>query len=186
MARLGVTIDPTAHSTEQNDFELLPNMNSKLEIIASDQREEGNNLALNLTVSVQEPEQYQGRRFWMWIDYQHSDPERQARGQRDLSKLCRAIGHDGPLDDDEHLLYRSFYGQVEQQPAGVSKKTGKPFKASNRLKKYYYPDEGNIPEVGVLATQPTAARPAANDNRQTAANDNAPSAAAAGKKRPWG
>lgn len=187
MAQLGISINPQDHSTDQNDFELLPNMNARLEVVASETRNEGNNLSLNLTIEVIEPEEFKGRRIWQWIDYQHSDPERQGRGQRDLSKLCRAMQHEGALEDSEQLHFVSFAAQIEQRPAGVAKSTGNPYKASNKIKRYWYPDENNTPEIGVISQQPAAAaqRPA-NDNRPAAANTNKPAqpAKAAGA-RPW-
>lgn len=188
MAQLGVQFNPQDHSTEQSDFELLPNMIAKLEISAGDVKVDGTDIAVNFTIDVVEPEEYKGRRIWHWVDVQNRDAQRQERGQKDLAKLCRAVGHDGPLEDTEQIQFITFTAQIVQNPAGVSKKTGKAYNASNRIRKLFYPDEGNVPQPSIDANQPVAQTRPANDNRPAAANSNkpAPAAAAAGKKRPWG
>src|SRR5690606_38280670 len=103
-------------------------------------------------------------------------------GQRQLASLCRAIGVSA-VDDTEDLLFKSFTARVA---LGRPSKDGQ-YPARAEIKRYYYPDEGNVPPAEIDATQPAAQRPA-NDNRPAAANSNQPASAgaAAGRKRPWG
>ncbi|MCG7507093.1 DUF669 domain-containing protein [Mesorhizobium retamae] len=192
MAKLGTTINPHDHDTEQNDFELLPNGIYKLEIIASDVKEDENdsaNTAMNATISVIEPEEYANRRFFIWVDTQNRDPEKQAKGQREISKLARAMfGNKAPtvIEDSEELHLKSFIARVKKGEAGVSK-ASRPYKARNSIQKYFYPDDERVPlpEPAIDEVQP-ASKPA-KDNRPAAANQNAaPRQAAAGGAKPWG
>lgn len=189
MARLGSTFAPTAHETEQNDFGTIPEGIYQLEVIASDVRKDGNNEAVTVTYSVIAPEAYKGRYVFDWFDINHDDPDYQRRGNQNFARLCRAIGYDeateGPLEDSENIHLRAFTAKVADNPAGVSKKTGKPFKAKNSIGKFFFPDSEEIPEPEI--TGPVGG--AANDNRP-AARQPAPAAArpaaAAAGSRPWG
>lgn len=182
MARLGTTFNAQDHDTTQSDFELLPTGVYRLEVSASDVREEEGDITLAVTYDVIEPEQYKGRRIFGYIDLQNKDSKKQEDGQRDFAKLCRAVGV-GTVDDSEQLHLIAFTAKVQNAPAGVSK-AGRPYKAKNRIQRFYFPDEGNTPEPAIDANQPSAP---ANDNRpapaQTAAR---PAAAATGARRPWG
>ena len=193
MAKLGTAIRPHEHDTEQQDFELLPNGIYRLEISASDvkQDDEGNT-ALNATIDVIEPEDYARRRFFVWIDTEHRDAEKQERGQKEIAKMARAMfGENAPsvIEDSEELHFHAFTARVKKGEAGVGKKSGKPYKARNSIQKYFYPDEGDVPAPAVDSDQPKAAAPAtrqaANNNHPPAANNNKP-AAAAERKLPWG
>jgi hypothetical protein len=187
MAALGKRFDATEHDTTQTDYELLLNGIYRLEVSAGDvKKDDDGNTSLNLAVDVIEPEDYAKRKFFLWLDLEHSDPEFQARGQREFARLCRAIEVDGVEDTDE-LLFKPFTARVKKGEAGVGKKSGKPYKAKNSISKYYFPDEGEVPPAAIDDVQPQAAK-TANDNRQPAANQNRPAAAparAAGSK-PWG
>lgn len=184
MAALGKRFDATAHDTDPQEFELLPDGIYRLEVIASEVKEEDNgNKQVPVTIGVIEPEAYANRQIRLWIDYEHNDAEKQARGQRDLASLCRAIGVFEPENTEElHLI--SFTARVKKGTAGVSK-AGNPYKARNSISRYYYPDEGNVPEPFV---DHAAARPAAaNNNHRPAANqNNAATPAKAAGARPWG
>lgn len=185
MAQLGVKFSPTEHSTEQQDFTNFPDGIYCLEMISSDVRKDGDDEAVTATFEVREPEEYAGRRMFGWYDINHHDPSFQERGNRDFSRLCRAIGYDeeseGVLEDSEALHYRPFMAKVKDSPAGVSK-AGKPYKAKNTFALFYYPDEGNLP-TPVVTGKPAAA----NDNKPAAraAAAAAPQQRAAGA-RPWG
>lgn len=193
MAALSKRFDATEHDTTNTDFELLPNGVFRLEVSAGDvKQDENNNISLNLAVDVIEPEEYAKRKFFLWIDLEHSDAEFQARGQKEFAKLCRAIEVDG-VDDTDELLFKPFMARVKKGEAGIGKKSGKPYKAKNSISRYYYPDEGNVPEPAIDDVQPAAkpatTRPAAaNNNQRPAANQNAPAAATAkpAGARPWG
>jgi len=186
MAALGKKFDATAFDTEPQEYELLPEGIYRLEIIASEVKEEDGNKQVPITIGVIEPEEYARRQIRLWIDYEHSDADKQARGQRELAQICRAVGVNDPENTEElHLI--GFTAKVKKGTAGVSK-AGNPYKARNSITRYYYPDEGNAPEpfVDAAAAAAPARQPAANNNRQPAANQNpAPPAKAAGSK-PWG
>lgn len=184
MAALGKRFDATTHDTEPQEFELLPDGIYRLEVIASEVKEEENgNKQVPITIGVIEPENYKNRQIRLWIDYEHNDAEKQARGQRDLASLCRAVGVFEPENTEElHLI--AFTAKVKKGAAGVSK-AGNPYKARNSISRYYYPDEGNVPEPFVDAS--AAARPvAANNNQRPAANQNSAAPAKAAGNRPWG
>ena len=182
MAALGKKFDATAFDTEPQEYELVPDGTYRLEIIASEVKEENGNKQVPITIGVIEPEEYASRQIRLWIDYEHSDADKQARGQRELAQICRAVGVNDPENTEElHLI--SFTAKVKKGTAGVSK-AGNPYKARNSISRYYYPDEGNAPEpfVDVAAAAP-ARPPAANQNARPAAS--AAPVKAAGAK-PWG
>ncbi|MDO3431152.1 DUF669 domain-containing protein [Rhizobium sp. CBN3] len=185
MASLGKKFDATQHDTEQTDFELLPSGTYKLEVSASEVKEEGRNKTLSLTYDVIEPEEYKGRKFWGYIDLENDDAVKQERGQKDFARLCRAV-EINDIEDSDELHFIAFTAKVKKGEAGVNK-AGRPYKARNSISKFYFPDEGNIPPAEIDANQP-AQRPApANDNRQ--AQRSAPAQQQEGKpagRRPWG
>ncbi|PDT76954.1 hypothetical protein CO676_33620, partial [Sinorhizobium sp. BJ1] len=60
------------------------------------------------------------------------------------------------------------------------------YPARAEVKRYYFEDEGNVPEPAIDAVQPTPAAAPANDNRQAAARPAAAAAPAGGaRKNPW-
>ncbi|RWX19597.1 DUF669 domain-containing protein, partial [Rhizobium leguminosarum] len=120
MARLGQTFRAQDHDTEQNDFELLPNGIFKLEVSASEVKEEGNNITLSISYDVIEPEEYKSRKIFAYIDLQHNEADKQERGQREFAKLCRAVGVNDVEDSDE-LHFLPFFAKVKKGEAGVSK-----------------------------------------------------------------
>jgi hypothetical protein len=172
MAELGKTFDPTAHDTEQQEFDLIPTGKYRLEVIASDLRDDNGDKAITLQFGVIEPEAWKDRRIFGWIDYENKDAKKQSDGQRDLARLCRVVEHVGPLTNTDDLHLIAFMADVEASPAGVSKKTGNAYKAKNRIKKYYFPDEGNLPEPFVPEAGEAARPAAANQNTRPAANQN--------------
>jgi hypothetical protein len=190
MAQLATRFDATAFDTEQQDYELLPTGNYRLEVSASDIKYEGRNSTLSLTYDVIEPEEYAKRKIFAYIDLENDDAKKQEDGQRDFAKLCRAV-EKTDVENSEELHFIAFTARVENASAGVSK-AGRPYKAKNRIKKFFYSTDikGNpveIPEPSIDANQPAPAPKAANDNKPAAATK-APTAqaAAGGQRRPWG
>lgn len=189
MAQLGKRFDPTENDTTQQDFSNVPDGIYLLQIIESDVKPDGDNEAVTTQYEVIEPVEYEKRRIFGWFDVTNDDPEKQERGNRDFSKLCRAIGYDrdaeGELENTDQLHLRPFTAKVKDAPAGVSK-AGKPYKAKNQIVLYYYPDEGNAPEPVITGT---VAKPSpANDNRPAARPAAAAASAAPARTgaRPWG
>jgi hypothetical protein len=183
MARLGSTFDATKHDTTQSDYSELPNGDYELEIEASEVKEGANGTGLKTTMTVLRPDEYQGRKVFNFYNLEHKNAQAQEIGQKQFARLCRAIGV-SEVEDSEELHFKAFTAKIG---LGKPSKDGQ-YPARAEIKKYYFPDEGNVPHPSIDANQPVAQARPANDNRPAAANSNkpAPAAAAAGKKRPWG
>lgn len=182
MAQLGQRFDATAYNTEQTDYAELPNGTYVMEIEASDvvPTKAGDGTILKTTNVVVEPEDYKGRKLFNNYNLENKNSTAQEIGQRQFASLCRAIGVDG-VEDSEDLHFKTFTVRVA---LGKPSKDGA-YPARAEIKRYFFPDEGNVPPAAIDAAP---AKPA-NDNRpaarpaQPAAT--AASAPAAGK-RPWG
>lgn len=188
MAQLGTRFKAQDHDTTQNDFTPLPDMIADLEIIQSEVKEtstkNGNGKMLMLRYSIVEPEDYKGRLVFGNITLEHDKAETQDIGQKAFARLCRAL-EVSEVEDSDELHFKTFRAKIGMgKPSKDKNADGSPvYPAKNELKTFYYPDEGDMPEVGVLGSAPTPA----NDNRPAprAANDNQ-AAATGGKSRPWG
>lgn len=189
MASLGQKFDATQHDTEQRaDYDELPNGIYKLEIEASDvvPTKAGDGTILKTTSVVVEPVEFAGRKIFNNYNLENKNAQAQEIGQRQFASLCRAVGV-SEVENSEDLHFRAYT---------VTVKLGKPSKdgqypARAEIRRYWYEDEGDLPDPAIDATQPAAptARPAAaNNNQRPAANQNArpaAGAAAGGKARPW-
>lgn len=187
MANLGQTFDATQHDTEQKDFSDVPNGDYELEIEASEVKptKAGTGTLLSTTMSIIAPEEFKGRKLFESYNLENPNPQAQEIGQRQFAALCRAIGVQQVEDSDE-LHFKSFTAKIGMGKASADGK----YPARNEIKRYYFPDEGNVPEAGIDTVQPPAA---ANDNNpsQKAANDNQPAeqqqaATGTAGRRPWG
>lgn len=174
--------------------DLIPDGDYLMELVAIDQKIDGDNIAHSYTYEVIEPEEFKKRRVWDWIDLQNDLEWKQAKGQARLGNLCDSIGYDpiseGLLEDDEVLMYRAFMAKVGREPGGVSK-AGKEFKPKNVVSRFYKPTDKDAPTAAAIYEhQPELRQPApkaANDNRAPAANDNRrQEPAKAAGSRPWG
>lgn len=185
MGRLGSTFDATKHDTTQSDYSELPNGDYELEIEASEVKEGANGTGLKTTMTVLRPDEYRGRKVFNFYNLEHKNAQAQEIGQRQFASLCRAIGV-SEVEDSEELHFKAFTAKIG---LGKPSKDGQ-YPARAEIKKYYFPDEGNVPQPSIDTNQPVAQARPANDNRPAAANSNkpAPAAAATGgqKKRPWG
>ncbi|MBX5010858.1 DUF669 domain-containing protein [Rhizobium lentis] len=185
MAQLGQRFNAQDHDTEQRGSN-LPNGIYVLEVSTSEVKPtaKGNGTILKLTYDVVEPAEFKGRKIFANINLENANAQAQEIGQRDLAKLCRAVGLDEVIDSDE-LHFISFTAKV-----GVEKPRDG-YEPRNEIKRFFYPDEGAVPPAEIDANQP-AQRPApANDNRRPAANQTAASkpaggATSGGARRPWG
>jgi len=188
MASLGQKFDATQHNTDQRDYEELPNGIYKMEIEASEVKETstGSGTILKATMVVIEPEDLKGRKLFTNYNLENKNAQAQEIGQKQFASLCRAIGI-SEVDDSEQLHFESFTVKVG---LGKASKDGQ-YPAREEIKRYYFPDEGNVPDPAIDENQPAPAAKPANDNRQQASNDNRPAqqAAATGgagaRKRPW-
>lgn len=191
MATLGTRFKATEHDTTQNDYAPLPDMIADVEIIQSEIKEtstkNGNGKMLMLRQSIIEPEDYRGRLVFGNITLEHDNPQTQEIGQKTFAKLCRSLELDEVEDSDE-LHFKSFRVKIGMgKPSKEKDANGNPlYPAKNEIKTYYYPDEGSMPDVGVLGGAPANDnRKAANDNRSAPAQQSATGAPTA-KSRPWG
>lgn len=188
MAQLGRRFDATSFDTEQRDYAELPNGIYKLEVEASDigPTKDNKGMILKTTMAVLEPEQYAKRKLFTTFNIENQSAEAQRIGNQQFAALCRAIGIDG-VEDSEELHFKAFTARVA---LGKPSKDGK-YPARAEIKTYYFPDNDNVPDPAIDETQPASATAAANDNRRPAANDNKVTAAKAasagnGQRRPWG
>lgn len=174
MAKLGQTFDPTSHDTTQTEFSTLPLGIYRLEVTASDvvPTKAGTGTILKLTYDVIEPEEFKGRKIFANMNIENQNAVAQQIGQKELASLCRAIGL-SDLSDSEELHFHAFTAKVglEKPQEGYAQR--------NRIVRFYFPDEGNVPEPTIDAEQPKAAA-----SKSAPANDNNPAPAAG--KRPWG
>ena len=174
MAQLGQRFDATAHDTSARDYPELPNGIYRLEVEASDvgPTKNGNGLVLRVTNNVIEPVEFNGRKLFNNYNLENSNPTAQEIGQRDFASLCRAIGLDA-VEDSEELHFKSYIAKVA---LGKPSKDGQ-YPARAEIKRYFYPDEGDLPEPAIDA---------ANDNTpapvRAVANDNRPAPAGAGRR----
>ncbi|MAZ17924.1 MAG: hypothetical protein CL535_16540 [Ahrensia sp.] len=192
MAQLGSKFNATEHDTEQrDDYPELPNGIYRLEMEASEIKENprkngnGTNTLLKTTFNVLEPAEYEGRKLFNNYNLEHESSQAQEIGQKQFAALCRAV-EIAEVDDSEELHFRAFTATVKLgKPSKEKDANGNPaYPARAEIKRYYFPDEGNVPEPAIDDNQPKAAP--AKDNRQAASNDNKPAAASGQKKRPWG
>ncbi|TIL38558.1 DUF669 domain-containing protein [Mesorhizobium sp.] len=182
MAALGKRFDATAHDTTQSDYAELPNGVYKLEIEASEVKptSNGDGTILKVTNSVIEPEDYKGRKLFNNYNLENKSVVAQEIGQKQFASLCRAIGL-SDVEDSEQLHFIAYTAKVG---LGKPSKDGQ-YPARAEIKRYYFEDEGAVPEPSIDEVQPKPAPVAANNNRP-AANQNRPSPAATTTSKPAG
>ncbi len=180
MARLATAFNAQDYDTTQADYSELPNGIYELEIEASEvaPTKDGTGTILKTTNVVIRPEQFAKRKLFNNFNLENKSVQAQEIGQRQFASLCRAIGVSSVEDSDE-LHFKTYTVRIG---LGKPSKDGQ-YPARAEIKKFFFPDEGNVPEPAIDETRPATRPVAANDNRQAAANDNAPAAATA--KRPW-
>jgi hypothetical protein len=180
MAALGKAFNSQEHDTTQADYSTLPLGIYQLEVTASDvvPTKAGTGTILKLTYDVMAPEEFKSRKVFGNMNLENPNIQAAEIGQRELASLCRAVGIEA-LENSEELHFIGFTAKVglEKPQAGYA--------AKNKIVRFYFPDEGEIPDAAIDPTQPAAAAPVAR--AQAPANDNkaAPAAKAAGSK-PWG
>lgn len=189
MAKIGVRVEATEENTQQRDFTNLPNGDYKLEVSASDIKEKNEGtrdhaINLSVTIDVLAPEDLKGRKIFQNYNLQHPNSQVQEIGQRQFACLLRALGLSEAPEDSDELHFIAFYAKIGMGKDSKEKNAdGSPkYAARNEIKKYYYPDEGNLPEPKV-----DAAPAPANDNRpaQRSASAQQQESKPAGR-RPWG
>lgn len=166
MAKLATRFNAQDHDTTQNDYAELPNGTYELEIEASDVAETstGSGTILKTTMVVLCPEEYAKRKLFNNYNLENRNPVAQEIGQKQFAALCRAIGVDS-VEDSEELHFKAFTARIA---LGKPSKDGQ-YPARAEIKRYFFPDEGNVPEPAIDDVQPVVA---ANDNRPAAAAAN--------------
>lgn len=196
MAQLGKKFDATAHDTTQNDYSELPSGIYELEVESSDvvPTKAGDGTLLKTTMVVLRPEAYEKRKLFGQYNLENKNPTAQEIGQKQFASLCRAIGV-RDVEDSEDLHFKAFTvkiglgkPQYEKKPNGeaVRDEDGNPvvkYPARAEIKRYFFADEGDVPEPAIDTDQPRPAV-AANDNRPAAAAP-AKATGTGGKKTPW-
>jgi hypothetical protein len=180
MASLGQRFDATQHDTEQRDFEELPTGIFRMEIEASDivPTKAGDGTLLKATMIVIMPEAYKGRKLFTNFNLENKSAQAQDIGQKQFAALCRAVDLNS-VEDSEELHFKAFTAKI-----GLGKaQNGYPARAE--IKRYYFPDEGQVPEPMIDANQTAPSAKPANDNKP-AAQPAGQGAAATGQRRPWG
>lgn len=177
MAQLNTAFDASAHDTTARDYEDLPNGIYDLETVAGELKPTSTGgTMLALQYSVIAPENFAGRRIFANMNIENSSAKAQEIGQQELASLCRALEL-STINDTDELLLKSFRAKVGMEKQGADPK----YKPRNKVVRFYYPDEGDLPPLAV-----DAAAPAANDNKPAPAAKVAAKPAAAAGSRPWG
>jgi hypothetical protein len=194
MAKIGVRIEATEEGTEQRsgDFPNLPNGVYSLEMEAGDVIEKDKDtpqhvITVKMTAQVVEPAEFAGRKMFVNYNIQHPNSQAQDIGNRQFQCLLRALElTEVPGDDTDNLLFKSFTATIGMGKDSKEKNAdGSPkYAARNEIKRYWFPDQGDTPAIGVTGPAPEARAPA-NDNRAPAAQQQAARPAATGN-RPWG
>jgi len=192
MAQLGTRFNAEEHDTTQREFGPIDG-DCRLEVIESDVGRNGKDTGtlLKLTFQVNAPDEYKGRKIWTQINVEHESAQTQEIGQKELASLCRAIGV-REVSDSEELHFKEFAAKVGMSKERKDAATGKTYDPRPEIKRYYFPDLGEVPPAKASAT----AAPPANDNASTArSTGNGGSAATRpapaakppqdGKSRPW-
>lgn len=186
MAKIGFDYQTDVDGTDKQGgtYELLPPMYALLQAESIELKETFDTLGWQAAIAFEviEPAEYQGRKLFQYWTIVHPDGTNTdfRRGKGKFDCFGRAIGVviDAETDTDD-LTFRTFVAEVEAQPAGTSK-AGKPYKAKNAIKKFFYTDadaKEPVPEIGLIEA-------AANDNTPPARAAARPAQAAAQQQRP--
>lgn len=197
MASLGKRTNVSDVDTSQSEYSPLPEGIYGLEVVESETKELGKGQRAEFKCNVLAPAEYEGRTFYIGEWFEHESPQAQDIGNRNIGKLAKACELEG-YEDTQEFHFRPFVAKIGFGKPYQAKKDGVPLtdergnavmRTNNEVKRYYYPQDGQVPQPFVDAG--AAAQPAANDNR-AAANDNQRAAPAAqaqaggAKRRPWG
>lgn len=120
MVQLGHTYDPNQHEPNSS-FDPLPPAWYAAQIIDSDVKPTKNGAGqyLELVFEVLENvhPNYKGRRIWVRLNLWNQNQTAVDIANRDLSAICRSIGHMDAVEDSEVLHFRPLAIKVKVRPA---------------------------------------------------------------------
>ena len=193
MAKFGVSVTVTEASTVQKpQYENLPKGTYRLQLEAAEIIEKNigqpdHSIMLKSTFEVLEPEDYATRKLFGNYNLKNKSAVAQQIGNDQFQCLLRALELGSVEEDSEtdDLLFIAFMADVALGKDSKTKNAdGSPeYPGRPEIKKYYFPDEGDLPEPKVET--PVAANDntkAANTNTRTAP---APAAAKPAGTKPW-
>lgn len=128
MARLE-DFNPDAITDDRpSTFDPLPDGVYTAQVIESDlvAAKTGNGQRLALTYEIVEGP-FARRRIWDSLNIIHSNAQAQEIAQRDLKRLCAAVGHQGVLSDSEQLHFKPFRLRVGRDREDTSRNVRKDF-----------------------------------------------------------
>ena len=132
MAGLGIDFDSsTVKPDEGRDFTLIPvGTKCLMMITGSDVKDTkgGGSMASFEATIIEGP--FEKRKVWPNFTLRNSNPEAEKIGRSQLSALCRAVGHVGPLNDTTDLHDKPFIGTI-----GIEKGTGG-YQDKNKITKF--------------------------------------------------
>lgn len=171
MAQLG-NFNPDAVADEER--ELLPGGMYVAHVIESDvvAAKTGSGQLLNLTWEIVDGPCAK-RRVWDRINIQNANAQAQEIGQRQLKRLCTAVGHAGVLTDSEQLHFKPHRIRV-----AVETDSSGQYPPKNVVKAY---EAMNRQPPGGFAGASSPSTP-----QQPAVQQQTAAAASGGRSRPWG
>lgn len=130
MADLGSFNPEAIEDDGRGSFEVMPAGEYVAQVIESDlvPTKSGNGQMLKLTFEIIEGP-CQRRRVWQNLNIANASPEAQQIGQRDLKRLCEAVGHQGVLSNSEQLHFKPLRVRL-----GIERRDG--FDPRNDVKGY--------------------------------------------------
>ena len=155
---------------EDTGSDLLPAGQYIVQIIESElaPTKNGKGQRLNLTFEIVDGP-HAKRRIWEGLNIFHENAQAQSISQRDLKRICVAVGHTGVLSNSEDLHFKPFRARVAVQ----TDKTGN-FDPRNAIKGYEPLSKGGDghapaerPQAASTTSKPTqeSSRPATNASR---------------------
>lgn len=107
MAQLNQAFDPAQVADDDRDFAPMPDCEPVAQIIESEltTKDNGAKQRLVLTWEILDGE-FKGRRIWDGYNIVHPSTEAQAISERQLKKVCTAVGFQGALTNSEALHFK--------------------------------------------------------------------------------
>lgn len=120
----------TAGINTENQYDALPPGEYEVIVTESDLREnsKGTGHFLAITLDVQAPEQYRGRKLWNNITVSHQSAKAQEIGKQQLAQLVKACGFE-TISDSEQMHGIPVIATVKKQKDDPTRNDVKGYKA---------------------------------------------------------